>query len=197
MRGLGGMAKGLMMLLASLGVPTWVLPAVAFGALALMLPRLMQTMEEDRPRRMVKRAWIEDGEKQREIEREALQRASGSPTALAALAREAIQQGRRSLAEAAIERLRQTGTADAEVQRLEQAMNGPLPATSMEAAIIIERLLDNGLLSLAEAKLARFRGAWPDDTELAELAARVEAARSGAVADGEGPPDGSASPSRG
>ncbi len=190
MRGLGGMAKGLMMLMASLGIPTWVLPALAFVALALMLPRLMRSMEDDKPRRMVKRAWIEDGEKQQEIERDALQQAGSNPTILAHLAREAIQQGRRALAEEAIDRLRQTGGADAEVNRLEQAMNGPLPATSMEAAIIVERMIDNGMLALADAKLARFRGAWPRDADLAELAARVEAARAATVASADPDTDG-------
>ena len=176
MRGLATAVKGIITALTAMDVPPWALAILVGVGLWFMFPKFVAALESDKPRRMVKRAMMADAQEQQKVGEQALALSAQDPTALVVLADEAIRMGRDALAEQCLERLRASGQRPKDVARLELTLLGPLPGTEMEAAIIVERMLDSGMTSAAAEKLERFRRRWPDDADLAGLASRLHEA---------------------
>jgi hypothetical protein len=98
-----------------------------------------------------------------------------NPEGLTVVAREALEQGRRDLAQRAVDKLRATGKNLPQLRQFERQLEPPLPATPAEACIVIERLLDTGMTDQAKTRWALARRKWPFDDELEALEARWKA----------------------
>src|SRR4051794_19493738 len=106
----------------------------------LAWPLMRLNVKTDDARRVLKRAGREVGAEREKLEQEALALVGDRPDGLVVVADHAIQAGRMALAKVAMERLRETGKGLPEIRRLERAIDGPQPATPLEAALVLERL---------------------------------------------------------
>ena len=168
MRGLPGLVETV---LDALGVhlQPWMAPLAVVAVFALAWPLLRLNLKTDNARRLLKRAARERGEAREKLEQEALSLAGNRPDGLVVVANTALEQGRMALARQAMERLRATGKNLPALRRIERAIDGPQPATALEAALVVERLVQAGMTEEARGRLAKFRERWPEDPELRDL----------------------------
>ncbi len=185
MRGLGGIVQSLGALLASAGVhlPPWGVPVVVLAVVIALLPRIVATMETSRIRRMVQRSRGAADIERVELEQEALQLAGDDPNRLIAVADEALRARRPPLAQEAVDRLAAGTSAlkpplKRELKRLRKELKpkDPMPADPVAAALVVERLIEAGLLDEARRRHARFVREWPADAELQRIGAALTAA---------------------
>ena len=173
MRGLGAAVKGIFTAMQAMGIPVWI-PAVLVAALVWFIgPKIVASIESDRPRRIVKRALLEQGEEKAKVADVALKMAGTDAGALVAIAEEAINQGNTALAEQTVARIRATGLRKKDVARLEQVLMGPMPSSSIEAILLVERLIEGGMNGVAQEKVTRFLRKWPTEPELLALQAQL------------------------
>ena len=168
MRGLPGLVGNL---LDALGVhlQPWMAPLAIVVLIAVAWPLLRLNIKTDDAQRLLKRASRERGEAREKLEREALELVGDRPDGLVVIANTAIELGRMALARQAMERLRATGKNLPTLRRIERAIDGPQPATALEAALVVERLVKAGMMDEAQERLRRFKERWPDDPELRDL----------------------------
>jgi hypothetical protein len=154
-------------------LPPWALPAVILALVVLFWPLIRRNHATGDARKLLKEASRTAGAERERLEGEALAKVEQNPTGLVVLAEEAMTAGRTKLAERAVEALRATRKRPDDVARLTRRLEGPQPANAIEAAIVIERLLTQGMRDEARARLAKWRKRWPEDTDLGELERRV------------------------
>lgn len=155
-------------------LPPWGLP-VAFLLIVLALsPWIRQNARTEDARKLMKRAAREKPVDRARLEAEALGLVSGRPDGLVAIAKEALEQGRRDVARQAVDQLRATGKLLPQLRQLERALEPPLPGTADEACIVIERMFGAGMSDEGRARLAQALRKWPNNEDLRELQARVD-----------------------
>lgn len=152
-----------------LGLPHWAGAATVLAALLLALPWILRNRRTDRARTRLKEALRAHGPERARLEAEALAEVSGHPMGLLVLAEAAHAAGREQLCAAAMAELRASGRLRDELRRLERSIEGPMPASPMEAAIKVEQMRAEGAVLLAEESLARYLARWPSDPELLAL----------------------------
>ena len=106
--------------------------------------------------------------------RRAFEYAAHKPRRLAYLADEALRLGLKAVYDEALAEL-QAGGHREDHERLEKASKAPQPALGhpLQEAVVIERLIDEGLAEVARARLREARAKFPDDPDLAELERRL------------------------
>ena len=134
-----------------------------------MYPKYAASVEKDRARRVILASRLEGEPTRKAADLSALEIAGEDPSTLVILADQAIREHRTELARLALERLRRTGKRGRDLVRLEDALYGPMPSTSVEAVIRIERLLESGLHEKAALLAGRAALRWPGDPELEAL----------------------------
>lgn len=103
--------------------------------------------------------------------------ANGKPRRLAFLADEALRLGLKPIHDEAMAALKAVaGGHHADVQRLEAATKVVPPRAQhpLEEAVVIERMLEEGLVEAAKARLQEVRARFPTDPDLADLEHRIE-----------------------
>jgi len=172
---MGGLTQLLDSFVALLGLhlAPWMAPAGLLGVVALFWPWIRLNMRTDDARKLLKRAARERGAERERLEAEALALVAGRADGLVVVAKEALEQGRRDLAGRAVAGLRGTGKLLPQLRTLERALEPPLPSVASEACLLIERLLDTGMVDEARTRLALARRKWPLDDELEALEDRV------------------------
>lgn len=113
-----------------------------------------------------------DAETRRRAEDAALAECGGKVHLLVALAEEAQKLNRFPLAERAIDALEPLSPRDAARLRPKAPISPP-PADPIEAVVLARRLAEDGLHDRARALVADARRRFPDDPELARLAAEL------------------------
>lgn len=150
-----------------LGLPYWAGTAAVLGLLALASPWILKNRRTDRARRHLKEALRTYGAAREKLEDAALAEVADLPLGLLVIAEEADRNGRFGLRDRAMAALRKTGKLPYELRKLEQAVEGPMPATAAEALVRVLAAEREGLHGVATEKLTRYRQKWPDDPELA------------------------------
>lgn len=169
--GLAGLVETLLGLVG-LTLEPWMAPAALLFLVVLALPWIRSNVRTDDARRLLKQAARASGAERDRLEAEALARVEGRPDGLVVVAEAALAQGRTAVARAAVERLRATGKRPTDVRKIERALEGPAPATPMEAVLLVERLLGLGMTEEARLRWEKAHARWPEDADLAALVAR-------------------------
>ncbi len=187
MGGMGGMTEAVGQLLAAAGItlPPWAVPAFALALMVLLLPRLLRNMRTGQARKLLGRSRVAEGAEREAIEAQALALVAGHGPGLLGVAEEALRINRKPLARAAIAQLAQLPDLGPglkrELRRLHAALqDDPLAkAPTPEAVVIlVEQLVENGMVAEAERKLAHARKRWPAAIQLDEAAATIDRAAS-------------------
>jgi len=128
-----------------------------------------------RLRRMLR---AKDAEERHAHRDAAFELAGNRPRALVYLAHEAERLGQKAVFKQALEALEATGRAPLDVAQL-RAMGGDAPPKRgmhpIEEAVIIERMWSQGLHAAARERLAEVRAAFPEDPDLLEIEAHMNA----------------------
>jgi hypothetical protein len=174
MSGISSLLKAVTTLLPpQVYVPLLVLAAIAAVPAWLHWVRTKQIA--GRLRRMLRAASPEERAAHRQA---AFELAGERPRELIYLADEAERLGQKGVFKQAVEALEATGKAPRDVRRL-RALGGDTPPKRglhpIEEAVIIERLWEQGLHAAARTRLAEVRAAFPEDPDLAEIQARLDA----------------------
>lgn len=172
MGNVGDLLRGLYDIVGDL-LPAWAWAAIGLVVVAALVPALRTNAATDAARKAFARAQRERGEARERAEAQALGRVRGNPHGLVALADLALAAGRDGVAREALAQLAQTRRLPADVLRLQRLVDGPQPATALEAAIVVERLLAQGQVALARERLDRALARWPGDEDLRALADRA------------------------
>ena len=174
MRGMGKAIAAIFKLLTMLGIPNW---AIALGVGLLLwwgVPKLASNIDKDKARRVLLNSRLDDAEARRQAEEQALAIAGDDLHTLRVVAEEALREGRKAFAARVIDRLRAAGASPQVLMRLEDELYGPLPGLAVEAALRVERFLERGQREEARRLVERARRRWPEDADLADLAARLD-----------------------
>ncbi|MBM4392776.1 MAG: hypothetical protein FJ090_16755 [Deltaproteobacteria bacterium] len=158
--------------LSSPYLPAWARWALVGTALLLLLLGLRRTVPADNARRRYARAERLPAPQRAAEQDAALASVRDNANGLLGIAQLALAAGRVSHVEAALARLRVLRAYPEAVLRLQRQVEGPQPGTALEAALIVERFLDQGQLDEARSRLARYQARWPRDDDLAALAPR-------------------------
>ena len=183
--GMGGITQAIADLLAAMGItlPAWGMPAVVLGIAVLLLPLILKNMRTSQARKLLVRSRLEGRARREALEQQALSLVSDNPVGMLALADLCVSQGRYGLARDILARLPDAGDTQLrrERRKLEEAMAPREPLTPEEAAVAIERFIEQGQLEEARVRLGRARQRWPEDAGLRALDDR---ARAGAASGG-------------
>lgn len=172
MGGLGQLVNALVGLTEGL-VPHWVWPAGLLVLAALAWPSVRRNTRTDQARKAFRTATRLGHDARLAQEDAAVDLVADHAEGLVALADLALAEGRPRVVPHIVARLRALGARPEHVRRLEAVLAGPQPQTALEAAIIVERLWEQGQAEEAVRRLERARARFPDDADLAALAARV------------------------
>lgn len=174
---MGGVASFVSSLFQMIGVqpPSWVMPLVVMMILAFVLPNTIASQRGDDALKLIRRASMERLTERERLEAEALNRVDKDAEGLLRVARDALERGRPRLAREALDRLKRTGKLPRETALMERMVGAEETSarTPEEAAIRIERALENGLPAEAQRLLGPARARWPEDPSWDELAARL------------------------
>lgn len=155
-------------------VPRWAGLALALFLIAVFLPNIIKNAKVQRARSdMTRLQDLTPEERDRERQR-ILDMANDNPVGLVAIADEALRKHQTAIARGALERLRQTGKREADVRRLERALEGDKPRHLLKEVIAIEHLLKAGAREAAATRLAAALLIWPEAPELRELRESVD-----------------------
>ncbi|MAY81001.1 MAG: hypothetical protein CL930_09485 [Deltaproteobacteria bacterium] len=171
MRGFGGMTEALDSLIGSAGlqIEPWTIPAVLVVGFLFLLPQIKQNQRTNLARQRI-RELAHDGGANSDKEHAALLALSKNhPITLVVIADEAHRRGMLSLTKKATFALEQTGKRTSDVHRLRLLLNGPAPTHPESEIAIIEKLVSQGLIPLAQNRLERALQYWPSNTRLHEL----------------------------
>lgn len=174
MGGLGQLVQSLLALADGV-VPRWVLGLGLVAVIALMWPSVRRNSRTEEARKRFRTATRFGFDERVRREDEALAMVDGNADGLVSLADLALAEGRPRIVAPALAALARLGTRPMEVRRLERTIEGPQPATALEAAIVVERLLDQGQREEAVRRLARAQQRWPNDEDLGAVAIRCNA----------------------
>lgn len=180
MSGMSGITDALVQLLEALGVPIhpWTLPALALVVMGLLSPLILKNLKTGKARKLLKRARILSGAERQRLEAAALDEVGDHPMGLVAVAEEALRLGRKALARDAVARLARTGKARGHLRRLNREIDpDPLPPTVDATVLVIERLLEGGLVDEADRRLGRAHSKFGAHDDFIALAAQIERAR--------------------
>lgn len=156
-------------------VPHWVWPVALVLLLALAAPSIRRNAQTNAARRRLRTAGRLRGA-EREAEEDAVfASVRDNREGLIVFADLALAEGRRRLVPDVIARLRELGGREVEVRRLQRELEGPQPATALEALLLLERLVGQGLRAEAERRHHAALARWPDDDELRAFSLPSEA----------------------
>ena len=175
MGGLGQLVQSLLALADGV-VPRWVLAVALAVVVALIWPSVRRNSRTEEARKRFRTATRFAFEERVRREDEALAMVAGNADGLVSLADLALAEGRPRIVAAALAALIKLGKRPVEVRRLQRTIEGPQPATALEAVILVERLLAQGQLDEAARRLERARKRWPEDEDLVAVAIRDERA---------------------
>ena len=176
MSGGGGMLQAVTDLLSAMGIELepWMGPVFAISMMIIMLPMILKNMRTSSARKLIKKAAFEGGQKRADMEAKALSLVVDNPEGLMALAEECMRRGRYTIAKEALGRIPE---ADIKRQRQRKQMLIEMaphqPETPEAAALVVERLLGEGLSEEASRRLLKAQRRWPESPTLTELAAQV------------------------
>jgi len=173
-RGIGDIVGILQQLL-----PPWALAILAVVVAIVGGPAWFDNVRGKQIRGQIRKLLrAEDAEARARHGEQALALAAERPRRLVVLVREAHKYQLTDLRDRALQRLREGGRAQADVEVLERLVRPENKAapTPLESVVRVEKLLDTGLVVGAEEQLAAALERFPRDPELLALRARVEAA---------------------
>lgn len=171
MGGLGELVSAL--IAASEGlVPGWAWPVGLVALLVLAAPSMRRNARTNTARRLFRTATLLRAAERDAQENAALAAVVNNRDGLVVLADLALQEGRPRIVPEIVGRLRALRGREADVRRIEREQSGPQPATPLEAALLVERLLEAGVDSEAHRRLESALMRWPTDSDLVALRAR-------------------------
>ncbi|MSQ03837.1 MAG: hypothetical protein EXR71_18445 [Myxococcales bacterium] len=154
-------------------IPRWAWGA-GFAVLALFLwPLVRRTARIEEARRRFRTATRLTHQARVAQEDSALAHVLDHADGLVALCELAMAEGRPRIVPEALARLRELGKRIPERRRIEAALDGPQPRSALEACILIDTLLAQGVREAAVRRLHDARIRWPEDADLGLLADRL------------------------
>ena len=165
MRGLSDIVQTLSMFL-----PTWAVVAVVAVAVMAISPWWIHSMRSKQIRGLVRRMVRADEARRRLLAEQAMGMAANKGHRLAVVATEAHKMGQVVLRDRAMAQLEQMGERKELALLLEMVKPKETPvAHPLEAAVIIERLREEGMFEAARDRLERALRRFPGDDRLLEL----------------------------
>ena len=151
----------------NISLPSWAGPILALSLVLLLMPFILRNFKIGRARKILQRSRILQPEARRRAGRQALGVVGDVPMGLVAVADEALRQGRSLLAREAVQRLIETGKVRDHTRRLVRALEDEGgPGSAEELALLVERLMTEGLREQAQLRLAKGLRRWPGDASL-------------------------------
>jgi len=163
-------------------LPPWAMALIAVAAVLVGGPAWFDNVRGKQIRGRIRKMLRAEGPEARHaFAEEALALAGERARRLVTLIREAHKYQLHDLRDRALDRLRETGGSPADVEVLDKLVlpESKAAATSLEAVVRVEKLLDAGLIVGAEEQLVAALERFPRDAELQHLRSRVEDARHG------------------
>jgi hypothetical protein len=169
MGGLANLFSALTTILGVRGYP-WLGPLVVLVLFGLFFPKIWANQREGEVKRKLARASMERREERMRQEQALIDALSKEPSALLAIAEEALRRNRKDLAQAAVDRLTpdQRTRLAARLSLVERQLKPPneLPATLDEGLLKIERFLASGATASARELALKMQTRWKDAPEL-------------------------------
>lgn len=156
-------------------VPHWVWPLAFVLLLALAAPSIRRNAQTNAARRRFRNAGRLRGAEREAEEDGVFASVRDNREGLIVFADLCLAEGRRRLVPDVISRLRELGGREVDVRRLKRELEGPQPATALEALLLVERLVAQGLRAEAERRHQAALARWPDDAELRAFSLPSEA----------------------
>jgi hypothetical protein len=173
-----GIATLLRMIFTALP-PQYAVPIAILGLIAAF-PSWLRYVHAKQLRSQVRRvAMTTTTAERRSAEEAAIVLAAGKPRALLALAEEAHRLNQKALWERAIGDLERSNALPVDVAAFRARTAPPPPPPvghPLEVLVIARRMLDDGLAAQARSRVVDALARYPDDPELRELLARIDAA---------------------
>lgn len=160
-------------LLGAFGVEPspWLLGPMLGVLLVVSLPLMRVNRATQKARRLIVAAPLRPRPERERLSAEALALVAGNAVGLLVVAEEAIRAGLKDTAQTALVQLDATGKRPQDVRRLRQQLDPQAPVSAVIEVATVERLREEGLAALAEARLNRALERWPDDPALQALRA--------------------------
>ena len=150
-------------------VPRWAWPVMILVLAAIAWPSVRKNGRTEAARKLFRTAVRLPFAERVAQEDAAVTMVGENPDGLLSLADLALAEGRPRVVPGLVERLVATGKRVEEVRRLQRTLEGPQPATALEAVILVERFLAQGQTEQARLRLDKALARWPDDEDLARL----------------------------
>jgi len=175
MRGFGGLTEAIDSLLVSMGLslPPWAFPALLAMGFAALFPHIRQNQRTHSARQLIRERSESGGSGSAAFESELLALANGHPTTLTVIVTEAHKYGLLGLAKNALAVLQQAGGNNTDIHRLRLLLYGPPPVHPEAEYAVVEKLLAQGLHSLASTRIQKALQHWPNDEQLHRLQAQA------------------------
>jgi hypothetical protein len=170
-RGIGDMVQTLTQLL-----PPWALALVVVAVGMVAVPAWLGSLRSKRLKAVVRQMVRAEGPARVKLIDEAFVIAS-RPQDLVTLAEAARKMAQHDVHKRALSTLEANGALPAEVRRLrkETARQKGTPVHPVETAVIVERLIKEGAVAAATARLDEALRRFPDDQDLLALSAQLSA----------------------
>lgn len=180
MRGIGDLLDSLYLLL-----PHWLFWPVVGALVAVVFPLWLRGRQVKSLRAGVQRRVRMEGQRRERKTQELLTRAGTDVRKLEALAGEALRLEQEDLLRLALERLDESESGRMAAKRLrdQRAREKKAPAHPLLEELAIRRLLDEGLLDLAQARLDEVKAHYADNAQLDALADELARAREAGTPD--------------
>lgn len=172
---MAGIAKLISPMLS--GLPPWAIGVVVALVAMIGLPIWLNGVRQKQIKGLIRRRQRAEGEERERLAEQALALADCKPGRLVVLATEAAKFQQLPLYETAMALLKAHGGHKDDLKRLSLLVKEPpkLHGSGLEAAIIIERLVDEGLLEAAAERYALASAKHPNDADLQAAGARLQA----------------------
>ena len=157
-------------------VPTWLLAIIGLALVIALGPGWVTGLRIKRVKALLRKTVRAGGSERLNLQQQALDLALGRGEVLLALVREADKLNQPRLRDRALKKLARLGTHADEVRKLSKPTDPGRDRQighPVEAAVLVERLLENGAIEAAREKLREARRRFPDDADLASLDQRI------------------------
>lgn len=161
----------LRMTLEAVGVAPrpWMVPLAVGLVLFFFGPTILRNIHTGQARREVMRLSLLDADARKARIEAIVELLRDNPVGLVSIADEALRRQQAPLARRAMEELQRRGDRPREVQRLREAIEGPLPRNLELELVTLEQLVASGAHEAARERLRRLERAFPGEPRLAAL----------------------------
>lgn len=155
--------------------PPWLLAALVVVVALYAVPAWYDGMREKQIRGLLRRRSRADGDLRQQLAQRATELAGTRARRVVVLATEAAKYGQHDLLRAGHAQLVAIGAHPADIRRVAALIRDEpkTHGTALEACVVIERMLEEGMLDTAKDRLGLSLSRFPNDPELTALQDRI------------------------